>query len=108
MSIVEPGAIATPIWTRGGATADALFATMPPEAHERYGTLVATMRAQAARQPEEGLPPETAANVIATALTATRPRARYLIGRDAKIAARLARVLPARAIDALIALATRR
>ena len=40
VSIVEPGAIATPIWERGGATADALFAAMPPDAHERYGELV--------------------------------------------------------------------
>jgi NAD(P)-dependent dehydrogenase (short-subunit alcohol dehydrogenase family) len=108
VSIVEPGSIATPIWNRGGATADALFAAMPPEAHERYGGLVATMRAQAMKQPEEGLPPATAAEVIAKALTAKRPRARYLVGRDAKIAARMARVLPARAMDALIAAAVRR
>ena len=71
VSIVEPGAIATPIWERGSATADALFAAMPPDAHERYGELVATMRAEAAKQPVEGLPPEVVANVIATALTAS-------------------------------------
>ena len=47
------------------------------------------------------------ANVIATALTARRPRSRYLIGRDAKVSARLARVLPGRAMDALLAAAIR-
>jgi NAD(P)-dependent dehydrogenase (short-subunit alcohol dehydrogenase family) len=107
VSIVEPGAIATPIWDRGGADADALFAAMPPDAHERYGELVATMRAEASKQPVEGLPPEVVANVIANALTARRPRSRYLIGRDAKVSARLARVLPGRAMDAVLAAAIR-
>ena len=107
VSIVEPGAIATPIWERGSATADALFAAMPPEAHERYGDLMATMRAEAAKQPVEGLPPDVVANVIATALTTRRPRSRYLIGRDAKVSARLSRVLPGRAMDALLAAAIR-
>ena len=107
MSIVEPGAIATPIWDRGSATADALFAAMPPEAHERYGELVATMRAEAAQAARRGLPPEVVANVIAKALTAKRPRSRYLIGRDAKVSARLARVLPGRAMDAVLAAAIR-
>jgi NAD(P)-dependent dehydrogenase (short-subunit alcohol dehydrogenase family) len=110
VSVIEPGAIATPIWERGTATADGLFAAMPPIAHERYGQLVATLRAEAIKQPEKGAPPEAVARVIVAALTARRPRARYLVGRDAKVQAALAHVLPARAMDALLfaALRTRR
>ena len=43
------------------------------------------------------------AEVIGRALTASRPRTRYLVGRDAKIRGTAARVLPDRAFDALIA-----
>ena len=44
-----------------------------------------------------------AARVIADAVQSRTPRARYLVGRDAKMMARVARFLPDRALDALIA-----
>lgn len=100
--VIEPGAIATPIWERGITAADALYAAMPPSAHARYGALVDTMRELAAKQTSDAQPPEAVARVIATALTTARPRTRYVIGRDARVQAFLARALPARALDALI------
>jgi len=103
VTLVEPGAIATPIWERGIAAADALWNAMPPVAHERYGTLVATLRGEAEQQGVEGEPPEAVARIVATALTAGTPRTRYVIGRDARIQAGLARALPGRAMDALLA-----
>ena len=57
MILVEPGAIATPIWGRSLASADALYGAMPPIAHERYGRLVAKVRAMAVRQGEEAIRP---------------------------------------------------
>jgi NAD(P)-dependent dehydrogenase (short-subunit alcohol dehydrogenase family) len=101
--IVEPGAIATPIWDRGIAAADALWNAMPPVAHERYGALVATMRGEAEQQGVKGEPPQAVARVIAAALTSKHPRTRYVIGRDARIQATLGRVLPGRAMDAVLA-----
>jgi NAD(P)-dependent dehydrogenase (short-subunit alcohol dehydrogenase family) len=101
--LVEPGAVATPIWDRSIAAADALFGAMPPVAHERYGGLVATLRGMAAQQGQEGEPAEAVARVIATALAATRPRTRYVVGRSARIQAGLARALPGRAMDRVLA-----
>ena len=46
-------------------------------------------------------PPERVAEAVERALTASRPRTRYLVGTDAKVVARLARVLPDRAVDAV-------
>ncbi len=108
VSIIEPGAIATPIWERGIASGDALWNALPPLAHERYGGLVATLRGEAEKLGTEGDPPEAVARVVVAALTAARPRTRYLVGRDAKIQAVLARVLPGRALDALLAAALKR
>jgi NAD(P)-dependent dehydrogenase (short-subunit alcohol dehydrogenase family) len=106
--VIEPGAIATPIWDRGIATADSLWEAMPPDAHARYGALVAGMRAQALELGSEGVPPEAAAALIVKALSAARPRVRYVIGRDAKVQAVLARVLPDRVMDAVLAAGLRR
>ncbi|WP_028061794.1 SDR family NAD(P)-dependent oxidoreductase [Candidatus Solirubrobacter pratensis] len=106
--LIEPGAIATPIWDRGIATADSLWAGMPPDAHARYGALVTGMRAQARKLGTEGVPAETAAALIVRALHARRPRARYVIGREARVQAALARVLPDRALDAVLAAGVRR
>ena len=75
---------------------------------ERYADLEAGMLAQAAATARGGIPPEAAADVIVGAIEARRPRARYLVGRDAKVAARVARVLPDRVMDALVARGLRR
>jgi NAD(P)-dependent dehydrogenase (short-subunit alcohol dehydrogenase family) len=101
--VVEPGAIATPIWDRGIATADALWDAVPEEGHQRYGRIVTTLRDRAKQLATEGLPAEAAAAVIVHALTTEKPRARYVIGRQAKIQATIGRFLPDRASDALLA-----
>ncbi len=106
--VVQPGAMATPIWDRGIATADSLWQAMPPLAHSRYGALVDGMRAQATTLGSDGDPPERVAEVIAKALRARWPRARYVVGRDAKVQAALARVLPDRALDRVLAAGLRR
>jgi hypothetical protein len=80
---------------------------MPPAAHERYGKLVTVMRGQAETLGREGEPPERVAAVIVRALAARRPRTRYVVGRDARIQAALARVLPDRALDAVLAVGLR-
>ena len=59
------------------------------------------MQGFAARLAERGAPPERVAKAVEHALTARRPRTRYLVGADARIQVTLDRVLPARAGDAV-------
>jgi NAD(P)-dependent dehydrogenase (short-subunit alcohol dehydrogenase family) len=102
--LVEPGGVKTPIWGKGLSAADELEAQMPPEAERDYGNIIQAMRREVAKiESETGLDPEEVADVIARALTARRPRARYLVGREAKMRAYLAKLLPDRAMDALVA-----
>jgi NAD(P)-dependent dehydrogenase (short-subunit alcohol dehydrogenase family) len=101
--VVEPGAVGTPIWDKGKSTFHDLSADMSVEQRERYGDLVSTMLEQAEAMARGGIAPASAASVIVRAIEARRPRTRYLIGRDAKVAARLARVVPDRLLDAFIA-----
>jgi NAD(P)-dependent dehydrogenase (short-subunit alcohol dehydrogenase family) len=101
--VIQPGAVATPIWDRGIATADAIWDAVPEEGKRRYGALVTSLRERAKQLGTEGMPPEDAAAVIIHALTTEKPRARYLIGREAKIQATIARLMPDRVADALLA-----
>lgn len=90
--MVEPGAIATPIWERGTAAGDELLAQLSPDGQKLYGVQIDEAKASAARSAASGLPPERAARVVLTALTAANPRPRYLVGRDAQIAAVVAQL----------------
>jgi NAD(P)-dependent dehydrogenase (short-subunit alcohol dehydrogenase family) len=99
---VEPGAIATPIWVKGMAAADAQLAGMSEEQRCRYEGLIAAVRRQAERARDGGLDPAEVAAVVETALTVRRPRTRYVVGREARVQAVLARLLPDRAMDALV------
>jgi NAD(P)-dependent dehydrogenase (short-subunit alcohol dehydrogenase family) len=102
VSVVEPGAIKTPIWRKGTDTADERMAQMPPEVHQLYGEKMERLKERAREMGESAAPAEAVARAIHHALTAPRPRTRYLVGRDARIVARLAWLLPDRALDALL------
>jgi NAD(P)-dependent dehydrogenase (short-subunit alcohol dehydrogenase family) len=106
--LIEPGAIDTPIWERGIRAGDALWESLPAIARERYGPLQQTIRRLAEHAGRDGEPPEAVARTIADALTAKRPRSRYIVGRDARIQDALQRVLAGRPMDALIRAAIRR
>src|SRR5262249_37872541 len=85
--LIEPGAIATPIWTRGAAAADELISQLPEIARERYAAQMTSARKDAARSARRGLPPQRAAQVVVKALTTRNPRPRYLVATDAHAAA---------------------
>jgi NAD(P)-dependent dehydrogenase (short-subunit alcohol dehydrogenase family) len=99
---IEPGSIATPVWDKSRGEGERLVATMPEAARRRYERQIAALAALAAQQGQAGLPPEAVAEAVGRALTARRPRTRYVIGREAKVQAVLSRLLPDRAFDALV------
>ncbi len=101
--VIEPGSIATPIWEKGASDAERIRDGMSPETQELYGSRFSAIRDMALETGRGGLAPERVAEVIADALTAKRPRTRYLVGGDAKIRARLRQLLPDRVFDRLVA-----
>jgi NAD(P)-dependent dehydrogenase (short-subunit alcohol dehydrogenase family) len=101
--VVEPGGVATPIWTKGVGAADRLIAAMDASQVARYEELIAAVRKQAGATAEGGAHPSEIASVIADSIVAARPRTRYVIGRDARMMARIAWLLPDRVLDGLIA-----
>jgi NAD(P)-dependent dehydrogenase (short-subunit alcohol dehydrogenase family) len=106
--IVEPGAVKTEMAERGIATAEGLEANMTSAQRARYGDLSAAIAGQARSFNETGASAEHAATVIAKAATASHPRTRYTIGRDAAILVRITRVVSDRVLDRIIRLNLRR
>jgi NAD(P)-dependent dehydrogenase (short-subunit alcohol dehydrogenase family) len=106
VSIVEPGSIATPIWDKGKATAQQVRGSLSDEGRELYGEALARTEERLGETAGRGAPPERVARVVAHALTASRPRTRYLVGADARMTATIAKLLPDRLRDRLVARAT--
>ncbi len=101
--VIEPGGVRTEMAGRGGLTANRLAEGMTSDQDRRYGGLVQAVVAQAAAFTASGLPAADAARVVARAVTDGRPRTRYTVGRDAAVLTRLARVLPDRVLDRVVA-----
>jgi len=99
---IEPGQIATPIWSTSAASADRMLGPVLPQVTSLYGRQVRAVSRMAERAARDGLPPEEVAKVIARALTAKRPRTRYPVGTDAKLGAALVARLPDRVRDRVL------
>jgi NAD(P)-dependent dehydrogenase (short-subunit alcohol dehydrogenase family) len=98
--VVEPGAVRTPIWDKGQSAADDIEASLPPEGLQHYAPAIAGLRKAMQFQARTGVDPVVVARVVERAVTSSRPAARYLVGRDAKAMAMMARFLPDSARDA--------
>jgi len=96
---IEPGEIATPIWQKSQAVAERIIAKMPPQATELYGPAIDFMLKMITNA--EGIPADEVAQAVAHALTAPRPKTRYVVGKDARIRVWLER-LPTRWRDRVI------
>lgn len=98
VAIVEPGLIATPMWTKPQRALE----EYAPEAVELYGARAERFRRLAAeRSSRHGVPAALVAAAIEHALTAATPKTRYVVGPDAKRRARLQR-LPDRMRDKVL------
>jgi NAD(P)-dependent dehydrogenase (short-subunit alcohol dehydrogenase family) len=102
--LIEPGGVKTPIWEKGVDTANEIEGSMPPEGRERYAGITAAIRKEVQQiATKTGMDPSVVADAIVHAVTANRPRTRYMLGRDAKLRWAIAKRVPDRWFDALIA-----
>ena len=112
--LIEPGPVKTP-WNDvaaaslaaadgGPEAADAPAATAPGDPYREYKAAVGASfgRTQAGPLDRFGSTSDDIAKVITQAVTARRPRARYLINPVAKSLVAMNRVLPARAYDSVL------
>jgi NAD(P)-dependent dehydrogenase (short-subunit alcohol dehydrogenase family) len=89
--LVEPGSLDTSIWEKG-------VAALPPDRHSAYRDSYAHAD-RMLRRAKTLPPPDAAARTIRTALASPKPRARYMVGADARTGTALDAVLPTALTD---------
>lgn len=102
VSIIDPGHIKTPIWQKADKRIGSHRHEWPPELEAFYGKNIDEMAIYVAESAQRGLPPQAVATVVHKALTANRPRTRYLVGNDAHLVVFLNRLLSDRIMDYLL------
>jgi NAD(P)-dependent dehydrogenase (short-subunit alcohol dehydrogenase family) len=99
VSIIEPGAIATPIWETSRRVSLEMEAEMPADGKPLYRTAAERIRERVNEAAARAIPPDAVVEAVLHALTAKRPKTRYLVGRDAKLRAVMLKWLPDRLQD---------
>jgi NAD(P)-dependent dehydrogenase (short-subunit alcohol dehydrogenase family) len=101
--VVEPGSIDTEIWAKGNEQIRERVEELPEDARRLYGRQLRRFGEAINETASRGIPPEKVAEVVHKAIASDNPRHRYLVGTDAKVAARLKGTLPDRAFSKLAA-----
>ncbi|HZQ49813.1 MAG TPA: SDR family NAD(P)-dependent oxidoreductase [Candidatus Dormibacteraeota bacterium] len=101
VSLIEPGAVKTPMWDKGLREADAWMAA-PPAGADLYMGAARKARAVIGQRAQKGIAADRVATAVVHALTSSRPRSRYLVGADARIQSAI-RLAPDRVRDLILA-----
>jgi NAD(P)-dependent dehydrogenase (short-subunit alcohol dehydrogenase family) len=104
VALVEPGEVKTAIWEKADTSADELVAMLDDAGRRDYEWLIDQTRGFIDEGRAKGVPASKVADAIEHALTADRPKARYLVGPDAKLAGHVITRLPDRARERLATL----
>ncbi|HWC50529.1 MAG TPA: SDR family oxidoreductase, partial [Nitrospira sp.] len=99
VSIIEPGAVATPIWDTSLRTSMDVESEIPAEGRHLYQAVATSIREAMSQAAARAIPPDAVVKAVLHALTAKRPKTRYLVGRDAKLRAMMLKWLPDRLQD---------
>jgi len=82
VSIIEAGAVATPIWEKSLREADDLSRRVGPERYALYRGLMETVREEATNSARTAMHVDVVVKSVEHAMTARKPKTRYLVGRD--------------------------
>ncbi|MGN6608958.1 MAG: SDR family oxidoreductase [Jatrophihabitans sp.] len=107
VSLIEPGQIDTDLWRQADSALDETIAGISPEHRQLYGRHIEGMRKAIPLMRKMASPADGVAGAIEQALTARRPRARYLVGSGARLQGWLPQYLPTRAVDSGLRLGLR-
>lgn len=102
VSLVQPGIIKTPIWEKSINLVEKIIEGLPSEAEKYYGGIYKNLVENTKQKVnEKAAPPEEVAKAVLHALSAKKPKIRYLVGKDAKFVSFLAKC-PDSLVDCII------
>lgn len=102
VSLIEPGSVKTPIWDKALSFADQLVGQMSAQGEKLYLEDIEAMRRATVRLAETGMPVERVVQAVVHALSAPRPKTRYPLGAQTRLAALLLNLFPDRIQDAIL------
>ncbi len=102
VSVIEPGATATPIWDKSLAAADALADKINNGPIGLYKGDIDAMRQATRKLADSALPVESVVRCVVHALTARRPYARYPVGLKVNLLLRAYKWIPDRIWDWIV------
>jgi NAD(P)-dependent dehydrogenase (short-subunit alcohol dehydrogenase family) len=102
VSLLQPAAIATPIWQKGHDESETIIGSSDPRLLEYYGPLVEGIRTLTRDAEKTAASPEVVAKAAVHAMMARRPKARYLMGTNA-YPQKIVSWLPVRLRDRIVA-----
>jgi len=82
VAVIRPGAIDTPIWSKGRRTADGIIRRAPRRIGLHYGPIVTSLLS--GLKPH-GISVDHVADAVAHALTSASPRTRYHVGASVRV-----------------------
>ena len=100
--VVEPAQTKTDMWHTANTSTEQMGTTMTAEMRQLYAGHLPGLSKAIARTRKTAVPPEKVANVVEKALTARRPRARYVVGAAPKLMLAVATNLPIPVRDRLL------
>jgi NAD(P)-dependent dehydrogenase (short-subunit alcohol dehydrogenase family) len=100
--LIEPGQVDTDLWRTADVAVDEAVAMLSPEQRDLYAGHIAGLRRGIPLAQKLAADPETVAATIERALTARRPRSRYLCGTGARLQGPLSEATPTRVRDAML------
>jgi NAD(P)-dependent dehydrogenase (short-subunit alcohol dehydrogenase family) len=92
VACVEPGSVATAIWTKADDQLARVSTSLDEEMVRRYEGLLDMLFGFVADGAKRGIPPSRVADCVHHALTSDRPKHRYLVGPDAKVVGVISRL----------------
>jgi NAD(P)-dependent dehydrogenase (short-subunit alcohol dehydrogenase family) len=100
--LIEPAQTDTDLWRLADRDLEQGVASMTPEQRELYAKHLEGFRKTIPRSQRAAGPPDRVAATIEKALTARRPRARYVVGAAAGAQALVAALTPTAVLDAML------
>jgi NAD(P)-dependent dehydrogenase (short-subunit alcohol dehydrogenase family) len=97
--LIEPAQTDTDLWRNAEQTFTETVAALTPRHRELYAKHLEGMRKAIPMSQRMAAPVEGVAATIEKALTASRPRARYVVGANARVQAALGAVTPTAVLD---------
>jgi NAD(P)-dependent dehydrogenase (short-subunit alcohol dehydrogenase family) len=103
VSVIQPGAVSTPIWHKTRESAEEILAAAPAEVVEAYrARFIEFLDMNEIRAQRSKTTTADCAEAIAEALSARRPKARYRVGVDSWSSTLARRIVPDRMMDVLM------